>query len=150
MIPWVEDDGGRAAAGYRGRTSDCVPRAIAIATGKPYSEVYDELFEASREHGRTRRDKEARSIQRRGGSPRDGVHKKVYAAYLAALGWEWVPTMAIGQGCTVHLRADELPGGTIICRLSGHIATVIDGVLHDTDDCSRDGTGCVYGYWQRP
>jgi len=24
---------------------------------------------------------------------------------------------------------------------------VIDGVLHDTHDCSRDGTRCVYGYW---
>jgi hypothetical protein len=24
---------------------------------------------------------------------------------------------------------------------------VIDGVLHDTHDCTRGGTRCVYGYW---
>ncbi len=29
------DDGGRAAAGYKGRAADCVVRAIAIATQKP-------------------------------------------------------------------------------------------------------------------
>jgi hypothetical protein len=55
--------------------------------------------------------------------------------------------MGIGTGCTVHLKADELPAGRIIVRLSGHYAAVIDGVLHDTSDCSRDGTRCVYGYW---
>jgi hypothetical protein len=27
------DDGGRSAAGFKGKTSDCVTRAIAIATG---------------------------------------------------------------------------------------------------------------------
>lgn len=37
------DDGGRAQAGYKGSTGDCVTRAIAIATGKPYSEVYDAI-----------------------------------------------------------------------------------------------------------
>ena len=32
-------------------------------------------------------------------------------------------------------------------RLSGHLAAVIDGVVHDIHDCSRDGTRCVYGYF---
>src|SRR5436190_23641231 len=30
-IPFVEDDGGRDAAGFRGFTGDCVVRAVAIA-----------------------------------------------------------------------------------------------------------------------
>jgi len=42
-IKFIFDDGGRAAAGFRGRAGDCVTRAIAIATGKPYREVYDAL-----------------------------------------------------------------------------------------------------------
>ena len=71
----------------------------------------------------------------------------VYKRYLAETGWEWVPTMEFGVGCQVHLRADELPEGRLIVRLSKHLAAVIDGVLHDTHDCSRDGTRCVYGYW---
>ena len=32
--------------------------------------------------------------------------------------------------------------------VSKHITAVVDGVIHDTFDPSRDGTRCVYGYWQ--
>ena len=35
------DDGGRSAAGYKGKTGDCVVRSIAIATGLPYQQIYD-------------------------------------------------------------------------------------------------------------
>jgi hypothetical protein len=28
-------------------------------------------------------------------------------------------------------------------------AAVVDGVIHDTSDCSREGTRFVYGYWQK-
>ena len=64
------------------------------------------------------------------------------------LGFEFVATMTIGSGCKVHLKAEELPKGTIICRVSNHYVTVIDGVINDTYDCSRNGTRCVYGYWK--
>jgi hypothetical protein len=57
--------------------------------------------------------------------------------------------MQIGSGCKVHLRSDELPIGRLVVGLSRHSAAVIDGVLHDTYDCSRRGTRCVYGYWSR-
>lgn len=67
--------------------------------------------------------------------------------YLAALGWKWVATMGIGGGCKVHLKADELPSGTIICRVSRHYVAVVDGVINDTYDCSRGGTRCVYGHY---
>src|SRR5262249_41091273 len=46
---WIKDDGGRAASGIaddphrKDETGDCVTRAIAIATGKPYREVHDAL-----------------------------------------------------------------------------------------------------------
>lgn len=32
-MTFVYDDGGRSAAGFKGKTGDCVTRAIAIATG---------------------------------------------------------------------------------------------------------------------
>lgn len=38
------NDGGREQSGYKGSTGDCVTRAIAIVTGKTYSEVYDRMF----------------------------------------------------------------------------------------------------------
>lgn len=63
------------------------------------------------------------------------------------LGWTWVPTMQIGQGCKVHLRAEELPAGRLVVSVSKHETAVIDGVINDIYDCSRDGTRCVYGYY---
>ena len=147
-IAFVKNDGGRTAAGYRGDTGDCVVRAIAIATGKPYREVYEALHERTRSWlarpARGRRQRQARD--RHGGSPRDGVPMDVLRQYLAEIGWTWTPTMHIGWGCGVHLRA--VPAGRLIVRVSRHLAAVIDGVLHDTHDCSRDGTRCVYGYWR--
>lgn len=44
-IEWVFDDGGRQLAGRRGRAGDCVTRAIAIAAGRDYADVYDTLYE---------------------------------------------------------------------------------------------------------
>jgi hypothetical protein len=55
--------------------------------------------------------------------------------------------MQIGSGCKVHFRSAELPPGRLIVKVSRHLVAVIDGVIHDTSDCSRRGTRCVYGYW---
>jgi len=140
---YVYDDGGRAAAGYRGTTGDCVTRAIAIATGRPYQEIYDAINEAATY--------ERPSKRRRGKShARTGVYKLTQRAYLASIGWRWTPTMHIGQGCKVHLRAEELPAGRLLVQVSKHLVAVIDGAIHDTGDPSREGTRCVYGYWTPP
>lgn len=141
------NDGGRKDAGYRGSTGDCVVRAIAIATDKPYREVYDDLNVRSLEYAEKRRTQEAKIIQRKGSSPRKGVFKKVYHDYILSLGFAWIPTMKIGSGCKVHLKKDELPEGKLIARLSGHLSAVVDGVVQDTYDPSRKGTRCVYGYY---
>ena len=64
-------------------------------------------------------------------------------------GLKWVPTMKVGQGCTTHLDANELPAARVLCRLSKHYAAVVDGVLNDTYDSSREGKRCVYGYYTK-
>ena len=154
MITHIFNDGGRKAAGYKGFAGDCVPRAIAIATGKSYQSVYDELTECNKNHAENRNDLIAKSLRHRkqkgrGFSPRNGVYNKIIKSYLLSLGWKWVPTMFIGQGTKVHLREDELPKGNLIVNVSKHTTAVIDGVLHDTHDCSRDGTRAVYGYYTK-
>ena len=142
-MQFVPNDGGRAAAGYKGKAGDCVTRAIAIATGKPYQEVYAALngLAVSERTGKRKRGKS---------SSRSGVYKQTYRRYLEALGWRWTPTMKIGSGCKVHLRAEELPAGRLIVCVSKHCLAVIDGVIHDTyaEDCG--GTRCVYGYFAQP
>lgn len=86
----------------------------------------------------------------RGASPRSGGTKTAtIRKYMKEKGWCFVPTMGIGTGCKVHLKDGELPMGRLVVRASRHLVAVIDGVLHDTYDCSRGGTRCVYGYYKK-
>lgn len=143
VMEWKFNDGGREAAGFKGSTGDCVVRAISIATERTYQEVYDAINElAQRERPRGKRKRS---------SARTGVARPTYDRYLKALGWHWYPTMKIGSGTKVHLRTGELPErGRLIVRVSKHICAVIDGVVHDTSDPSREGNRCVYGYYGEP
>jgi hypothetical protein len=140
---FIYNDGGRARSGYSGVTGDCVTRSIAIVTGKPYIEVYNALNELSVNE---RRGKNKRGIS----NARTGVYRTTYERYILSLGYKWKPTMLIGQGCKVHMRENELPKGRLIISVSRHMTAVIDGVIHDTHDCSRSGNRCVYGYFFKP
>lgn len=134
-LPWRHDDGGRAAAGFRGRADDCVCRAVAIAARRPYREVYDTIAAWNAQHGRTR-------------SAREGVANRHLRALMASVGGMWTPTMTIGSGTTTHLAVGELPEGRIVARVTRHVVAVIDGVVHDDHDPSRGGMRAVYGYWR--
>lgn len=150
MCEFNFNDGGRSDY-FKGKNAgDCVPRAIAIATGNDYKEIYDSMAKGM---------KELRGVK----SARNGVNKKVYHKFLLENGFEWTPTMKIGQGCKVHLHKDELPDGILIARLSRHLTCVIDGVIHDIYNPRRGGsvgtkdgvrfsqkeTRCVYGYYKK-
>ncbi len=147
-IKFERNDGGRAAAGYKGSTGDCVVRAVAIASGRPYQEVYDACADIMARMPKTRKRTTAagqRSVAR-------GVYTSsvLFKRYMERLGFVWTPTMKIGSGCTVHLKHDELPMGRLVVNVSKHLVAVIDRVVHDTYDPSRSGTRCVYGYWSLP
>lgn len=129
------NDGGRAEAGFKGSADDCAVRAIAIASGRPYKEIY----ELANAHASKPKE-----------GARTGLTKTTVHTLMKHYGFEWVPTMKIGSGTQVHLRESDLPEGTIIARVSKHIVAIIDKVIHDTHDPSRNGTRCVYGYWRKP
>lgn len=139
---WQYDDGGRAMAGYRGLAGDCATRAAAIVTGRSYQQVYDDIVAlGARERASKRRKSKSH--------PRTGVYAPTYNRLMMSYGFTWVPAMGIGTGCQVHLKDGELPDDRpIVCRVSKHYTAVIDGVIHDTYDPSRDGTRCVYGWWE--
>ena len=122
------DDGGRAAAGYKGQAGDCVVRSIAIVTGMPYQKVYDDLYDANEVFRTTSKTKLARSLKQKNDSPRSGTHRVVLKKYLAQLGFQWTPTMFVGKGCKVHLKKEELPSGTLLVSCSKHITVVKDGI----------------------
>lgn len=131
QLEFKYNDGGRSAYYRASNVGDCVTRAVAIATGRDYKEVYNLFKKASKS------------------SPREGVKISVCRKVIASLGGQWVSCMGIGTGCTTHLRVDEIPmQGRIIASVSKHLTAVIDGVINDTYDPSRDGTRCVYGFWK--
>lgn len=163
FMPWVKNDGGRAAAGYHGSAGDCVTRALAIAMELDYQLVYDAMANGNLNARKTRgrKKKVGRKTAREGIFVRD----KWFKDFMASHGWTWTPTMTIGSGCKVHLVADELPPGRIIVSLSRHYCAVIDGVINDTYDPNdrpppewleeygrevrEPGPRCVYGYWKK-
>lgn len=130
LLKFKYNDGGRHLYFKSNNVADCVTRAITIVTGKDYKEAYNEI----------------KSII--GYSPRNGIEKNDVKKVMSHFGGRWVALMKIGTGCKYHLAKNEIPmEGKIICNLSGHVTSVIDGVINDTYDCSREGQRCVYGYW---
>jgi hypothetical protein len=123
-MKWVYDDGGRFEAGYSYHAKDCVCRALSIITERPYREVQREL-------------KSLDPVNPRG---REG-----YPKYLTSRGFAWFPCPDV-----VHFSAEELSPGRLVVVIKEHLAAVINGVLHDTYDCSRKGPVRVEGYWALP
>lgn len=142
---FIYNDGGREDAGRTGDTGDCVCRAVAIAAQLPYEQVYQRLAEGNATQRKTKRS--SKNTGKRTASKGINVRRKWFDDYMKELGFTWVPTMKIGQGCKVHLKREELPAGRLIVNVSKHMCAVIDGVIHDTYDPSREGTRCVYGYY---
>lgn len=166
----IYNDGGRSSAGYKGTAGDCVARSIAIASGKPYQEIYDALAKGNakqriskRQRLKIQNDYAAKGLsfdtpeykayvksRTRKQTAAHGINttRQWFKDYMNSLGFTWVPTMKIGQGCTVHLKQNELPMGRLVVNVSKHYTAVINGVIHDTFDCSRNETRCVYGYYR--
>jgi hypothetical protein len=157
MAMWYQyDDGGRGATSSKENASERAVRAIAIATGKLYQEVYDAITALAA----PKRNAIQVSPQ---SSARGGINSATIRKYLESLGWTWKQTMLDDQGCTVHLVANDLPAGRLIVRLSKHLVAVIDGVVHDVYvhqrkhvSCRKEGElqvassgHCVYGYWMK-
>jgi hypothetical protein len=155
---FVKDDGGRGSdiprRGRKDEVGDCVARAIAIATQKPYREVHDALTVAKVRDVAAGKDHWTRRARRKGGISAfhadHGVSDEVYGPYLQDLGWKFTSTKDLPRGRGVHLRADELPQGRLIVRLPNHLVAVINGVIHDTHDCSDEGRCRIRGYWTPP
>lgn len=150
MMPFVQNDGGRAAAGFTSKARDCVARSIAIASGLDYIKVYDALAVGTgTQRGKPRAFSASHGIN---------VKRAWFKKLMAEWGFTWTPTMGIGTGCKVHLVANELPAGRLVVAVSKHYTAVIDGVIHDASDpqwhtcftekgSERVAARCVYGYW---
>ncbi len=131
------NDGGRADAGFKGSTGDCVTRAIAIATGENYRRVYNDLA--------------ALSCEMTGGlkrSARGGVGTAISHKYLLDRGWQ---LMLAESG--EYFTSETIPmARTLIVVLHRHLAAVVDGRVCDTWDSrqsnrTKSGANRLLGYY---
>lgn len=142
LVRYEYDDGGRAAAGYKGTCGDCGTRAAAIALQLPYKEVYDELNFIRKEF--LKKARTTRAKKQYEGSVRDGTTVDVMEEFMRRHGWRWIPKMKIGSGCTCHI-CDMPRHGRYVLRVAKHFCAFVDGTIRDTFHDREDR--CVYGYW---
>jgi hypothetical protein len=165
---WKYHDGGRSQY-FKGTGNDCVARAIAIAGQLDYKEVYDMLAAGNKGQRKSKFKSKSRTDKR---TALHGINTRRvwFRQLMKRIGFSWIATMHVGQGCKTHLCASELPAGRLVVAVSGHYTAVIDGVVHDTWNPSRikkeryngqqlksnqwvgggylyTETRCVYGYW---
>lgn len=105
-MPFVFNDGGRSHY-FNGTDGDCVARSIAIAARINYLKVYNNLAQGKQSQRKGKYD----TAKTRQKTALHGIDtkRKWLKDYMLSLKFIWVPTMFIGQGCKIHLKAGELP-----------------------------------------
>lgn len=121
MIDFTYDDGGRASAGRR-PSGDCVVRAAAILTGRPYMEVYRMAAELNKERGTGRR------------SARNGLSWVLTADLYRALGLVRIRTAGGPGGKSPTYSQAHYRHGDCIAQTAKHAAALVGGALRDTFD----------------
>ena len=126
---FVKTDGGLKETTFpsKKKRGDCVVRAITIALGKPYEEVFNALCDLAKETGFFPNDDET------------------YGLYLKNNGW----IKNKPQYFDKTLKPLELfnsKGITAIVKTRGHLVCVSEGKIFDTYDCKFS---CAYSYWTK-
>jgi len=141
------NDGGRSSApGFEKRkkhAGDCVTRAIAITTGKPYAEVWEELYKRGKAVGNL--------TQHPKWTPDSGASRAIYEPWLKEMGWtEEKLSGNGGKFCSAYVPEK----GTVIAMTPRHLAAVVNGVVLDTFASRTTPTGKqwkrLYAVWTAP
>ena len=135
---FVQTDGGRRQdTKRRNHGKDCMVRALAVATGVPYAQVYDELVA------------EGVFSPKRGGFMDRLVGQLNFADMdFHGFKFQWISFPAVKGKPRMHADkfAEQFPTGTYLLRMGHHICCMADGVLYDM--FSHTDRRCVYGAWQ--
>ena len=114
----------------KGEHCDCVTRAIVLATGKPYSMVFNGLHDLMQDHDIP-------------GTPKGGCLDSVARVYLnRRCGWDFV-SLPTGT----QFKADNLPELCIAVQ-AGHYVLVAKGSIWDTFDSRGKRRKKLTGYYE--
>ena len=136
MLDFVQHDGARDEAGFRGR-SDCVVRSICLVTGEAYAHVRQDLAHLQK--------------TMTGGlypSISDGVMTPVHYLYLTSKGW--------ALQLTKNAYLPDIPrDGRYIAVIPRHMMAVRDGTVWDVWDSrfsrrTKSGYPRLLGYYVPP
>ena len=135
-LKYKYNDGGRSNY-FKGKSGDCVVRAIALATGEDYKVIYDQLTQANKlyiENKNTKLAKRLRNTKyKKSGTPRSGNFKQVYKPFLEAKGWKWVSLMKFGSG--ERTKLNQLTHlDNVIVSVPKHLLCMKKGLVLDTWD----------------
>lgn len=110
------------------KTSDCVVRALTLATGRDYYDVYKELFDISVKTGYMLNEKRVEDLF---------LKNNGFVKYKQ-------PKKIDGTKYTIG-EIDQIVGARIIVvRCAGHLTTVVDATLLDILDCRHK---CISNYY---
>ena len=136
VLEFVQHDGGREGAGFRGR-ADCVVRAICLITGESYNHVREDLSYLQK--------------KMTGGlypSIADGVMTPVHYLYLTGKGWELT--------LTKNAYLPDIPrDGHFIAVIPRHVMAIRHGTVWDAWDSrfsrrTKSGYPRLLGYYSPP
>lgn len=99
------------------RRSDCVTRAISLASGLSYKEVQEKLFYTSKLLN---------------------CEKLCVCCYRHLLDDVLKYKRVDCDGFMLGEFADTHPNGTYLVRMNGHISCIIEGTIYDIWDCRRE------------
>ena len=115
---FVKEDGGLKETEFKSKRKrgDCVVRAITIALGKQYEEVFNSLCDLSKQTGFFPN------------------HDETYGLYLKQNGWIYNKPQRSGRGLK-SLERFNSKGITAIVKVRNHLVCVSDGKIYDSWDC---------------
>ena len=97
--------------------SDCVTRAIALATGYSYAEIQDKLYYISQ------------LLE---------CEKLCVCCYQHLLSDVFKYDKVYCHNMTVSEFTQQHPEGVYLIRMEGHLSTLVNGVIYDLWDCSYE------------
>ena len=128
MLAFNLNDGGRKAAGRKGKTGDCLIRAIAIATGIPYETVYKRAASMYKQAGYTASGNVGtiRKSRKRGMRSINKVQDDIVESFGFTKEPQHTPRLTYSQA--------EMVYGDCMVTTTKHIACIRNGALQDTFD----------------